>query len=1350
MILLLPNRLYARLTRHPKGTNATVSNLVTMKFPSMTHRRTAWSIRHVVSPLALLAAAVLTLPTAGFSAVQTTVNNLGVAGWYADDNRDAAGTNLVGVVSTHAPRPGQTPTAADDTAIAGQIFFDPAAPGSVAALRLSKTAGTGAAKSTISRISTPGFAVSTSTTSWADGLLAELDYYTASTAELGILKLGIQSSLWSQSQTSFTATRSGESSWDLILVDWRGTNPGWTVGAWDTLTTDENTVCWRIYRQAGNTYFNAPPASDVSIAQLRAMNNPANPAHVAKTVGSTIYTWADVILGSGSRVTNIQLGVGSSNVTSTTYIDRLYLRLGNGSYDVETDFGTTAGLPVTSRYRVAPVELAENPAVTGTAFTHDTGNGNYAAPTNVPPGWAAGAPVGYGMSSLWASVINHPGDNSVAIPDRYRALRIIPDNLFGREVKVGEVAGISYRTRTTSGTIDWRLMIYTKVEAGTGNAASWYRSRLGATPSNALSLSDPDTVWNTFTTDSGTNQLRFADNRTGFTSETLLWSAIRSGPVTVGPNTWTWSLERLQNIDLILGANTGGGTGIGQLDAVVITLTDGTTAEVDLEQILHVNGAIGTPAGPGTETAPFATVPQAMGAAAGGETILVAPGIYDDSILVNKLVALESSAGAAETVLRDTTPSGLGVVQFVAAGSGSRLGGTGAGFTVEGIDRPAPGIEWSAVYIQGTSNGVSIIGNTVVAAGDAALMSEFGQSVTNLTITDNIITGQTFAGTTPAGDGFGSQFSLPNVPRQLVVLGSGAGTTTTNNIVFSRNQVLGVAGGTNGSGQPQGNTLVTIDADQVQISGNLFAGLTTRFAETLRVRGPNTSVTDNVFNGGSPVGVTFGRDTFDALATGTLTGNSFSGGFSSAALVASRPGSSSSVLNATGNWWGTSTGPTAPLANIPLAGPSVVGFADASAHLTSTPSHANTLLLRTTAPSLFIRPSETAVVNLEVANLAQPITGLQTFLTYNSAYFNSAPVVVAGGGVWSELLYYVEPVLGSLDVAVGIDFTAVATSADATTAVLTLTPTGLNGVTNIQFRPGVQTGGEITMLTNDAAEVIIPATVNSANIVVDGIAPSIGGLTATQPQPVTIVNVLNGTNTTLQGTVTIVFTASDALAGLVGTPVLTLDDPGAGAPFALTVTEGPTGTFTATWSVTAATENGTWTGLITATDRADNVSTLPFTLVVNKNEISGQITLQSFVGTTRSVRFVATNASGSVLRTWDVALTGFVSGTTSYELTNVPAATANLSAKTNWSLRRRLAVAFDSDSQATVDFTGTAGQVRAGDVNGSNSVNVQDFAIVRAAWFTTNAAADITGNGGVNNADYLALQANWFQAGDPQ
>lgn len=192
-------------------------------------------------------------------------------------------------------------------------------------------------------------------------------------------------------------------------------------------------------------------------------------------------------------------------------------------------------------------------------------------------------------------------------------------------------------------------------------------------------------------------------------------------------------------------------------------------------------------------------------------------------------------------------PPALGTIQIVPATDDVQIGAPGQGFTIIGIDNGAPGVENAAVYYQGNHSGARVQSNKVVANGDHGLLTEFGATNSDFVIEGNEFAGQTFLGNSPAGLGFGLQFILANVPRQLVVISGGAGGGNTSDIDFTNNAITGTAGGVNADGDEQGNTLVTIDADDATISDNTFAGTTTRFGTSLRARGPNTKIKKNDF-----------------------------------------------------------------------------------------------------------------------------------------------------------------------------------------------------------------------------------------------------------------------------------------------------------------------------------------------------------------------------------------------------------------------------------------------------------------------------------------------------------------------
>ena len=238
------------------------------------------------------------------------------------------------------------------------------------------------------------------------------------------------------------------------------------------------------------------------------------------------------------------------------------------------------------------------------------------------------------------------------------------------------------------------------------------------------------------------------------------------------------------------------------------------------------------------------TINAAIAAASAGDIILVAPGIYTENVLVTKSLTIRSTGGRGVTTIQGFMGVVLGTV-FVQADDVT-IGGIDQGFTIKGYDSSSPGIEHAAVYIQGARSNVTLRGNEVFADGEAGLLTESGNAVNNLVVSANVFSGKTFVGAMAGDCGFANQFTASNVPRQLVVIATGTGIT------FTSNEITGTAGSS--STDPgctafgQGNTLVTIDANNATIRGNTFAGTTTRFGSSLRVRGTGANVSCNTFD----------------------------------------------------------------------------------------------------------------------------------------------------------------------------------------------------------------------------------------------------------------------------------------------------------------------------------------------------------------------------------------------------------------------------------------------------------------------------------------------------------------------
>ncbi|MFS2108832.1 beta strand repeat-containing protein [Sphingomonas sp. Sphisp140] len=230
------------------------------------------------------------------------------------------------------------------------------------------------------------------------------------------------------------------------------------------------------------------------------------------------------------------------------------------------------------------------------------------------------------------------------------------------------------------------------------------------------------------------------------------------------------------------------------------------------------------------------TIGAALRDARAGATISVGAGTYVENVLINKSgITLTGTNGRDLTTIQGV--AGLGALGAATVSNANNV--TIDGFTILGIDNGNPGIENAALYLQGNNSGTTIRGNTITANGDLGLVSEYSATVSNLTIDGNIFNGQTFVGAAPSSAPSSQQFTTPNVSRQLVAIGGGAGGGNTSNVVFTNNQVTGNSGLNSG---------VTIDAVGATIAGNRFASTTGGFGNMLRARGTNTSVTGNVID----------------------------------------------------------------------------------------------------------------------------------------------------------------------------------------------------------------------------------------------------------------------------------------------------------------------------------------------------------------------------------------------------------------------------------------------------------------------------------------------------------------------
>lgn len=164
-----------------------------------------------------------------------------------------------------------------------------------------------------------------------------------------------------------------------------------------------------------------------------------------------------------------------------------------------------------------------------------------------------------------------------------------PENLFGRAVEVGEVASISYWTKTgathTVDPRDWSLILYTKPYAGDLSTAGWYGDRYGAEPYFSINPVDPANTWNLWSTNGATNQLRFFESTAGAPGATFGSYTDPNWVTFISQNALSGQPRSTQEI-LFFSWQTGSSWAdgfTGQIDGATITLTDGSVVRINFE-----------------------------------------------------------------------------------------------------------------------------------------------------------------------------------------------------------------------------------------------------------------------------------------------------------------------------------------------------------------------------------------------------------------------------------------------------------------------------------------------------------------------------------------------------------------------------------------------------------------------------------------------------------------------------------------------------------------------------------------------------------------------------------------------
>lgn len=463
---------------------------------------------------------------------------------------------------------------------------------------------------------------------------------------------------------------------------------------------------------------------------------------------------------------------------------------------------------------------------------------------------AADAAPGFAVGSIAAGAV---------VVSAKSEMYFTPESLFGgREVALGEVATISYWTKTgaTHGTDprDWALAIYTKPYTGDLSTPAWYGDRIGAEPYFSSGINDPANAWNEWRTAAGQNQLRFFESTAGAPGANFGtyadpdFASSVSGTALSGSR---YAGHKILYLSLQTGSTWANGF-TGKVDGVRVELTDGSVATINFEPDLpactatcYVNASGGNDAGSGSTMADAKkTIQAALNQVSANGAVRVLPGTYN-----------EVAPGSAPTSILSTYQFGL---FFASAKPGITLMGvtagdvpiTNAGLTLATINTNATNnFGYSGIFVEAdntTITGVTIGTNlpsnnkaievvannftlsystTAIPGGGAVYLSEFSAT----------------AGTVQSYHFLGNHFN----DATQIAISSGAGqigsvlSREIKNNTFALGAAIWPAISFNGAGGP---AWFTKPVGGAVITGNTFTGGGEQY---IRARG---TYTESEFN----------------------------------------------------------------------------------------------------------------------------------------------------------------------------------------------------------------------------------------------------------------------------------------------------------------------------------------------------------------------------------------------------------------------------------------------------------------------------------------------------------------------
>jgi hypothetical protein len=307
----------------------------------------------------------------------------------------------------------------------------------------------------------------------------------------------------------------------------------------------------------------------------------------------------------------------------------------------------------------------------------------------------------------------------------------------------------------------------------------------------------------------------------------------------------------------------------------------------------------------------YPTISAAVAAASPGATINVDPGVYNETVTINKPLTLDGAQAGADASTRSGSNESVvqgpnGQTAFVVAANDVTING----FTVQGntsVNQFGAGI-----YIQPGESGTQIRDN-IVQDNIVGLFLSNSSATDQAVVANNLFRDNTQPGAASGTDIYADQFTAGSGMQNVLI----ENNTFTNSTFVENTWGIGIS-----------NTDGTHPFTNLQILNNTFnnTGRDLYFFDTT-----NSVVSGNTFTGathyaigilGGDSGLTIDSNNIEHNGTGILVEDDLGGSPSSNVQVhfnnivgnthgiVVQPGGYTGTLNAESNWWGSPSGPS--------------------------------------------------------------------------------------------------------------------------------------------------------------------------------------------------------------------------------------------------------------------------------------------------------------------------------------------------------------------------------------------------------------------------------------------------------